>query len=193
MLFFGLVAIGLTACGGGSTDSANSARGSVTLPAASTTTTPAFPEALMLPTSDDPEMLAQQLYSNFQNAINTNDLSFLGLFYTSTSATAGPPVQAAIAKMQQIHGIQLTSPSYHHNIKVLGATSPVPFTPQDTSRTLTVNLDDQEIEHNGAETVDHPGVQTLTLAPTQRTYNSGAAGEQTVTVWLITDVENSTS
>lgn len=176
---------GIAGCGGSDNQASTTAKPNspgTTINIAPETGAASFPQDLKLPTANDPQTLVNELYTNYQNAANNNESRFLDFFVADRNSNIG---QQILTKMAQTADYRRTRPNFHHKFdESIGGTPPV-FAATDTTRTATVDLNDHEIDQNGASDVNHPTVQTLTLQQFERTYDDGGV-QKTANVWLMT-------
>ena len=141
-----------------------------------------FPKGLKLPTADDPRQLTNELLSNYQSAVNTNNTQFLDFFLIST-APDGALVSQILDVMRKDANYRKTSPTYHHQVTdtVISSSG---FEAGNTQRTITVDAVDDEITQNNVTHTKHDRRLTYTLQKLQRTSPDGSI----VDVWLVSAI-----
>lgn len=164
---------------GGDSDSsskkAKTAPSALTSPESPNSATPNIanhnPE-VVVPNSDDPAILARQLYTNYVNYLNTGDIKFLELWVPNINSDLGLQAQQRRSEVAQYQA--QSHPNYHlvypegdEGIKVVS--DQTDFT-SSTQRTLTVDVHQEEFLDNRSATPSSDGWyrMRLTLNPYDR-------------------------
>ena len=144
-----------------------------------------LPELLELPISNDPQTLAEQLFTNYEAAFNTNDSRYLDYYVIEPNSEIGNKMREGMRLNAEARRAE---PALRRQYDARVLDDPV-FSSGDLTRTMTVEINElAQFDRDGNSTA-YRYIYKMTLKPVERfiDYGSGATSTK---VWLVSSVEN---
>ncbi len=145
-----------------------------------------LPPELDIPSGFTAQLLANQLFSNYTNAINRNDVRFLAYEVADLNSKAG---QEGLAAMKKFADFRKLHPDYTDTFTPTVIQDQI-FTGNESERVITFRL--AEDEHGtGVESDHYSFVKQMRLIPVERTVDlDDGDGPHEITLWLIDTVQD---